>query len=165
MKIIRIEIQKEPIKYRTLTSERDDGMKYELLEDFLWFFRLYFRDKLLIDWEVFIPKGRLSDGATAARDLGAKETGWRGKWQKIIAYLMHSPIGVVTCCWFVHDEVCISGKLADGRKISNLVASSIIGIQLLLDGYKIEPFTWGVFTFLGGGGEARKNGMLWVNNG
>lgn len=132
------------------------------MSDYLWYFRLYILDHLIIDWNVFVPEGRLSDGATGARDLGAEETGWRKYWSKLVASLMGSPTEVVTCAWFIHDEVCLTGKLADGRKISNLVASSIIAVQLLIDGYKIEPFTWGVFTFLGGGGEARENGMLWL---
>lgn len=132
-----------------------DGMRYQLAKEFKYYSRLFNRT-------ITIPKGRKSDGATGARDLGAIETGWRGWWSKAIGKLMHSPEGNRTAAWFVHDELCITGCWDDGTKISNFVCSTVLSVILYSDGYKRESISWWFATFFKGGGKARENGMLWV---
>ncbi len=144
----------KPILYKNIPTDAD-GMRYELLEKYVYYSRMFNRT-------ITIPKGRKSDGATSARDLGANESGWRGWWSKAIGQFLHSPKGVRTAAWFVHDELCLTGRWDDGTKISNFICSTVLSVILYYDGYKKEAVTWWFATFFGGGGKARENGMLWV---
>lgn len=88
------------------------------------------------EW-VVVPEGRWSDGATGALDL----------W---------------TRAWWVHDEICRSGRWHSGSRITNWQASAVISDILREEGRWIRACVWLVFTFLLGGGHARRNGMLRV---
>ncbi len=149
------------IKYKDLIDD-PEGYKYELLEEYVYYSRTFNRTKT-------IPAGRKSDGATWARDVGAKERGWRKYWalavEKFIQKYLHIRGSKKrTAAFFVHDEFCLDGVWDDGTKISNFICSMIISMILYTDGYLFEAYTWFPATFLGGGGEAKKNGWFWVKN-
>jgi len=148
-------INKSIVYTRTMSSDPTIEMKYELLEKYSYYSNTFNRT-------ITIPVGRLSDGATGARDLGAVEKGWRKYWSKLIRLLLHSKSKKRTAAWFVHDELCLTGCWDDGTKISNFVCSTVLSIILYYDGYTKEAITWWFATFFGGGGKARENGMLWV---
>lgn len=148
------------IVYRKLTlkeKEQEPNMKYKLLEDYIftfcWFGKTYTKS---------LYKGMLSDGATGARDLGAKETGWRKQWSKLAAWLMRTTSDTRTAAWYVHDGFCNDGCWDCGTRVPNVVASLLMSIILFRDGYKREAFTWFFATLFGGGGKCRENGMLRV---
>ena len=87
------------------------------------------------DKTVIVMEGERSDGATWAVDIHSEG-------------------------WWVHDELCNSGLFADGTLCSNLQASMIIHDILKSEGYWFRARTWLIGTFIGGGGECRKNGMF-----
>jgi len=150
------------IHYEKLSEEDENGMKYVLLTD--WFEFVPF-----LGYRINIPKGRKSDGATWARDLGAIEKGWRKYWSRLMGWLFGSPINSRTSAWWSHDEICITGTVTnwqgDRIKISNFFASLILSIILFRDGYKKECIPWFFATFFGGGGECKKNGWFKVSKG
>lgn len=84
---------------------------------------------------VIVPKDYQSDGATGARDI-------------------------VSESWWVHDKLCDSGVFEDGTKCTNWQASCIIGDILRAEGRTHRARYWKWFTFMGGGGKARENGMF-----
>jgi hypothetical protein len=149
------------IQYKRIYND-PDGMRYELTEEYVYFSGMFNRT-------ITIPKGRKSDGATSARDLGIKESGWRKYWavgvEWVLArYLKYKSSKKKTASWFVHDELCIKGCWDDGTRISNFVASTVLSVILHYDGYTLEAITWFFATLLFGGGEARKNGIFWVKS-
>ena len=62
--------------------------------------------------------------------------------------------------WLFHDKLCYTGNWADGTPCSNLQASRVLSDILKADGYWFRSKTWGIATWLfGGGDKLRKNGM------
>jgi len=86
---------------------------------------------------ITVSKGRDSDGATGAFD-------------------------VVSCGWWVHDELCKKGCWDDGTKLSNWQCSQVLQDILESEGRRLQGLYWFWFTLALGGGEARKNGMFRV---
>lgn len=122
---------------------------------------------------ITIRAGRCSDGATGAIDVGS---GWFYRiWEKVKKFALAKCIGcdwlwrilkkVKTAAWFVHDEICLTGRYDSGVKITNFQASQILCRILWNDGYYIRAFSWFLPTFLFGGGQCRKNGLWRVKNG
>jgi hypothetical protein len=68
-------------------------------------------------------------------------------------------IDVCPLAWIPHDVLCRDGEFADGSLCSNLEASFVISDQLWKYGRKVRAVGWFIATWVGGGGEARKNGM------
>lgn len=89
---------------------------------------------------ISIPKGYPSNGADVVRDV--------------------CPLG-----FFVHDVICYRGKWDDGSKMTNREASTVYADILKEKGFWWRSKIRWVGTFLGGGGEARKNGMWSLKNG
>jgi hypothetical protein len=87
------------------------------------------------DEEVLCEVGMTSDGATCAMDIES--------------------IG-----WWVHDKLCETGRWLSGKRLCNFEASTVLFDILRAEGHKWRDFWWFLTTFLGGGGEARKNGMF-----
>lgn len=50
--------------------------------------------------------------------------------------------------WWIHDELCKTGKFSDGSKCSNWQASVIIHDVLKRDGHWIRAKYWGSLTFI-----------------
>ena len=86
---------------------------------------------------ITVPAGRISDGATGAMDITS-----RG--------------------WWIHDELCLRGKWDDGTLLSNWECSQVLQDVLKAEGRYWQSKRWFWATWLCGGGEARKNGMLSV---
>lgn len=84
---------------------------------------------------VTVPAGRVSDGATGALDI--------------------TSIG-----WWVHDELCRNGCWADGTRLSNWQCSQVLQDILADEGRRCQSKYWFWFTWMFGGGRARRNGML-----
>lgn len=84
---------------------------------------------------VTVIAGTRSDGATGAYDINS-------------------------CSWWVHDELCKTGRFDDGYKCTNWQASRILSDILRSEGYWFRSKSWLFATFLFGGGKARKNGMV-----
>lgn len=78
--------------------------------------------------------GDVSDGATCAPDINS--------------------FG-----WLFHDELCATGKFADGSECTNLQASAVLSDIMSEEGRWFRRVTWFTATWLFGGGRARKNGM------
>lgn len=87
---------------------------------------------------ITVPSGRISDGATGAMDITS-----RG--------------------WWIHDELCLTGKWDDGTPISNWQASQVLQDVLESEGRYWQSKRWFWATWLIGGGKARENGMLAVD--
>lgn len=83
---------------------------------------------------VTVPEGYQSDGATGAIDIFSE-------------------------AWWVHDKLCDTGLFDDGTKCNNKQASQILSDILKKEGHWIRAQYWYTFTWLFGGGKARKNGM------
>lgn len=145
------------IKYSRLFGD-PDGMKYILDEDYVFKSKLFNREHIL-------KKGMKSDGATGAIDLGAIDL---GGWSWIIPILKRIRIFTKylnkkrTAAWWVHDDFCNTGQWSDGTPITNFIASTIVAVILYKDGYWLESYLWWFATFLFGGGQARKNGLIWL---
>lgn len=129
----------------------ESGKGYILREDFVYFSKRYNRS-------LFLKEGMWSDGATGFVDLGsdtriAKVFTWVGK------IIDHVRSDQKSAWFFVHDQICNTGKWSDGTKIDNWTASTVAGDILWEAGYKFwsVPIWWATYLF--GGGEARKNGM------
>ena len=84
---------------------------------------------------VSLEPGYISDGATGAIDIYS--TGW-----------------------WIHDKLCDTGKWDDGTPVTNWQASRVLADILWREKRFIRSYTWLIATFIGGGGEARKNGMF-----
>ena len=89
------------------------------------------------DKSIYLKKGMRSDGATWAVDVISKG-------------------------WWVHDELCNTGRFSDGSKCSNWQASRILSDILKSEGYWFRSKSWLFATFLFGGGKARDNGLYKV---
>jgi hypothetical protein len=87
------------------------------------------------DKKVTVPYGYPSDGATFAVDIYSDG-------------------------WWVHDKLCDTGMWDDGTRCTNWQASMVLSDILKAEGRWARRWYWKWFTFLGGGGEARKNGMF-----
>jgi hypothetical protein len=71
--------------------------------------------------------------------------------------------GAIDICsnsWRIHDKLCDTGVWEDGTKVTNWQASMVIYDILEQEGRHIRKHYWKWATFLFGGGECRKNGML-----
>lgn len=79
--------------------------------------------------------GDISDGATGAYDIDS--------------------FG-----WLFHDDLCNTGTFHYGTPCTNWQASNVVSDILALEGRYVRAITWKYATFIGGGGEARKNGMF-----
>jgi hypothetical protein len=88
--------------------------------------------------DIWCTAGETSDGATGAFDIES--------------------IG-----WWVHDIICQFGVWHSGRRIVNFEASTVLFDILRSEGRSVRDFWWFLTTFLGGGGEARVNGMFTLN--
>lgn len=86
---------------------------------------------------ITVKIGTRSDGATGAYDINSKS-------------------------WWVHDQLCNTGLFDDGTKCSNWQASRILSDILSDEGYWFRSASWLIFTFAGGGGKCRDNGMFSV---
>lgn len=80
-------------------------------------------------------KGMLSDGATGAFDI-------------------------VSAAWWLHDQVCNTGKWKDGTRLTNWQASQVLQDELRAEGRYSRSKYWFWSTFFVGGGKARDNGMV-----
>ncbi len=89
------------------------------------------------DKQVVVELGRPSDGATRTSDLDRR-------------------------AWLLHDKVCYTGKWEDGTRLTNWKASMLIYDVLMDEGYWFFARRWFLATLIGGGGEARKNGIFKV---
>lgn len=144
----------EGITWKRLFNDPDE-MKYERLVELVLHSGIFNRDTTT-------PVGEKSDGATGARDLGVIEPGWRGWWARFVQFVLKSYGMIETEAWWGHDRLCKKGCFDDGEPISNFMCSTALSCWLYNDGYKKEAIYWWFATFFFGGGQARKNGMLWV---
>ena len=87
------------------------------------------------DQWVLVSAGTRLDGATQAKDIDSFS-------------------------WLFHDILCATGEFAEGDKCNNWQASMILHDILLAEGRWFRAKTWFVGTWLFGGGQARKNGMI-----
>ena len=89
---------------------------------------------------ISVKHGDLSDGASGAADIRS-------------------------LAWWVHDQLCRTGKFDDGTLCTNWQASKILRIILWQEWSIKKPFRlirgilWSPATWLFGGGQARVNGM------
>jgi len=93
---------------------------------------------------ITVPKGYQSDGASGAIDI-------------------HSD------SWWIHDWICgnwsgvgpkpVGGQFDSGHLINNKMASQILSDILRSEGRWLRAQYWYTFTWLFGGGAARRNGM------
>lgn len=83
---------------------------------------------------ITVPSGRVSDGATGAMDI--------------------TSVG-----WWVHDELCLTGKWDDGTPLTNWQCSQVLQDILESEGRYWQAKRWFFATWLFGGGKARDNGM------
>ncbi|MBV5330605.1 MAG: hypothetical protein JZU65_23740 [Chlorobium sp.] len=86
---------------------------------------------------ITVPAGYISDGATGAMDIASR-------------------------AWFIHDALCQFGAWDDGTKLSNWQCSQVLQDVLTDEGRYWQSKRWFWATFLFGGGQARKNGMVSV---
>ena len=137
---------------------------YTCLEDYTYYSKRYNRYKT-------IKKDDWSDGATGFVDLGAE--GYVARVFNWFRQHIHKLSDKITPLWyFVHDAFCESGEwdaevLEDGTvlppvRISNWDASTVAGDILWNIGYRFWSIPVWFFTFIGGGGEAKKNGWFRV---
>jgi len=84
---------------------------------------------------VLVEKGERSDGATGAWDI-------------------------ISMAWWVHDQLCNTGKFADGSLCTNLQASTILSDILKTEGRWFRARSWFITTLALGGGKARDNGIF-----
>ena len=127
---------------------------YELLEQHTYFSPRYNRS-------ITCPKGMLSDGATGFIDLGTDNIMAR-VWNWFRKHIHHLSNTACPEWFFVHDQICVTGKFDDGTLIDNWTASTVAGDILWADGWRLWSVPIWFATFLFGGGEARKNGMFHV---
>ena len=123
-------------KYRKLTQEERERYN-ELFPDkgykYILLEDIYYVSRKYRK-AVAIPMGRLSDGATGAIDIPS--------------------LG-----WWIHDELCWSGKWADGTPCNNWQASTVLAIILADEKRYLRSVYWWGMTWLVGGDKARDNGM------
>ena len=63
--------------------------------------------------------------------------------------------------WWFHDVLCDRGYWDDHTPITNWQCSTILYDTMRIDGFGwARSAIWRSVTFIGGGGEARKNGMV-----
>jgi len=105
--------------YRVIDPKKNDGKKYELLEEINYYSHRYKK------W-VYVPKFRLSDGATGAKDLPE------------------------SISWWVHDELCLHERWADKTPCQVWRASMVLKDILKDEGYTFRQYTWKWATFLWG---------------
>lgn len=139
------------IKYEAGRHPETGKKGYILLGDYVYYSKRYNR-------YIFIKKGTWSDGATGFVDLGSDNP-----VSNFFAWCrnrIHHLKGNKKSGWFfVHDEICVTGKWDDGTLIDNWTASTVAGDILWSANYQFWsiPIWWATYLF--GGGEARKNGM------
>jgi len=102
--------------YRVIDPKKNDGHKYEILEEINYLSERYGQ-------MVRVPRYRTSDGATGAKDLPE------------------------SISWWVHDEMCLTGKWHDGTKCSPWQASMVLKDILKEEGYTRRQYTWKWATF------------------
>lgn len=100
--------------------------------------------RALMPWRYYSPRykkyvsiveGMRSDGATGAMDIES-------------------------LAWWIHDQLCNTGRWDDGSECTNFQASMVLKDILKHEGRWVRDFWWFALTFLLGGGEARRNGMI-----
>lgn len=101
---------------------------------------------------VIVRIGFQSDGATGAIDID-------GPHPVLYDDGKTHEIRHVSRAWLVHDKICETGCWSDGTPLNNWQCSMVIKDILKSEGRWLRDFWWGAFTWLIGGGEARKNGM------
>lgn len=69
-------------------------------------------------------------------------------------------IDIPSLGWWIHDELCKTGKFADGTKCTNWQASMVLSDILWSEGRYIRSQRWKYATFLFGGDQARRNGLF-----
>ena len=89
------------------------------------------------DKDVLLCIGDRSDGATYAIDIPS--------------------LG-----WWVHDNLCENGCWEDGTLLSNWQCSTVMYDILKSEGRWARARRWRYWTFIGGGGKARENGLFKV---
>lgn len=141
--------------FKRLPPDQPDGRKYEMLMNVIVVVPL-------LKYVFMLAKGDRSDGASGARDLGVKESGWRGWWARLVNRILKTTNSGLTYAWWVHDQICETGLLPNGQKCSVFLASLICSLLLWKDGYKKEAIMWFIPTMRFGGGKCRANGMFWV---
>lgn len=67
---------------------------------------------------------------------------------------------ILSEAWWVHDVACDTGQWDDGTPITNWQASRVLGDILMSERRPFRAVGWMLVTFLFGGGEARRNGMV-----
>lgn len=67
---------------------------------------------------------------------------------------------IFSLAWWIHDKLCDTGKWMDGTRLTNWQASRVLADILWSERRFFRSIYWLFTTFLGGGGEARKNGMF-----
>lgn len=67
---------------------------------------------------------------------------------------------IASCAWWVHDQLCKTGKWDDGTLLTNWQCSQVLSDILWSEKRYIRSQRWKYATFCLGGGEARKNGMF-----
>ena len=87
------------------------------------------------DKTVIVEEGTLSNGADFARDIYSNG-------------------------WFIHDQLCNTGKFEDGTPCNNWQASTILSDVLRSERRFLLAPLWWFFTWLLGCKKARENGMF-----
>ena len=100
---------------------------------------LWYFSRRYNDW-VVCEQYFISDGATGAYDINS-------------------------FAWLFHDKLCNTGTFNDMTPVTNWQASQLCSDILKDEDYWIRARTWKYTTFIGGGGEARKNGMFKLKKG
>lgn len=70
---------------------------------------------------------------------------------------------IISQGWWVHDQLCNTGKWDDGTPATNWQASRVLSDILYDEGRKWRSKYWFWATFFMGGGQARQNGMFRPN--
>ncbi len=97
----------------------------------------YLYHSSMFNQDVQIKAGDKSDGATGAPDIDSDS-------------------------WWIHDKLCETGTWKSGQRLSNFVASTVLGNMLWHEGYWYRSVYWWFATFFGGGGKAKENGLFRV---
>ena len=67
---------------------------------------------------------------------------------------------ITSASWYVHDQLCNTGKFDDGTDCTNWQASQILQDILKAEGRWARARYWFWSTWFFGGGKARENGMM-----
>ena len=84
---------------------------------------------------VVLPEKMWSDGATGAMDIPS-------------------------LAWWIHDALCNEGRFECGSLCTNFMASPVLCSILRQEKRYFRAVYWWPVTWIGGGGQARENGMV-----